>query len=98
MYPHNIFLNFWVELGLLGMMLFTWIIGRYLYCAIKLFGAKKEKNEASRFIVLGLGAAMIAILVHGLVDVPYFKNDLAVFFWLLIAFLGWFGLDYKNKK
>jgi hypothetical protein len=28
---------------------------------------------------------IIAILVHGLVDVPYFKNDLAVLFWMLIA-------------
>lgn len=28
---------------------------------------------------------MAAILVHGLVDVPYFKNDLAVMFWILVA-------------
>lgn len=27
---------------------------------------------------------MAAILVHGLVDVPYFKNDLAIAFWILI--------------
>jgi O-antigen ligase len=27
---------------------------------------------------------MTALLVHGLVDVPYFKNDLAVTFWILI--------------
>jgi hypothetical protein len=26
---------------------------------------------------------MTASLVHGLVDVPYFKNDLAFEFWLL---------------
>ena len=28
---------------------------------------------------------MIAMLVYGLVDVPYFKNDLAVIFWTLLA-------------
>ncbi|MBI4139121.1 O-antigen ligase family protein [Candidatus Uhrbacteria bacterium] len=28
---------------------------------------------------------LAAILVHGLVDVPYFKNDLAVMFWMLVA-------------
>ena len=35
------------------------------------------------------------ILVHGLVDVPYFKNDLSVSWWIL------FGLSIvllKNKK
>jgi len=26
-----------------------------------------------------------AVVVHGLVDVPYFKNDLAILFWLLVA-------------
>jgi O-antigen ligase len=98
MYPHNIFLNFWTELGLLGMLIFTWIIGKYVYCAIKLFGAEKAKKSGSRFIVLGLGAAMVATLVHGLVDVPYFKNDLSVFFWLLVAFLGMYWVDYKNKR
>ena len=34
-----------------------------------------------------LMASMIALLVHGLVDVPYFKNDLAVLFWLLIGMM-----------
>jgi hypothetical protein len=29
-------------------------------------------------------AAMTAILVHGLVDTPYFKNDLAMMFWLIL--------------
>ena len=32
-----------------------------------------------------LAASMTALLVHGLVDVQYFKNDLAIFFWMLVA-------------
>lgn len=28
---------------------------------------------------------MTAIVIHGLVDVPYFKNDLAVMFWMFVA-------------
>jgi len=98
MYPHNIFLNFWTELGLLGMLLFAWIIGKYIYCATKLFRVEKKKNSGHRFVILGLGAAMVATLVHGLVDVPYFKNDLSVFFWLLVAFLGIYWVGYKNKR
>jgi len=30
---------------------------------------------------------MICLLIHGFFDVPYFKNDLSVFFWLLIGLL-----------
>ncbi|MBU4014686.1 hypothetical protein KJ878_00585 [Patescibacteria group bacterium] len=39
---------------------------------------------------------MIAITIHGLVDVPYFKNDLAVMFFILIAIIGLINLN--NKK
>ena len=34
-----------------------------------------------------LMATMVALLVHGLVDVPYFKNDLSVLFWLIVGSL-----------
>lgn len=34
-----------------------------------------------------LMASMSAILVTGLVDTPYIKNDLALFFWLLLALM-----------
>lgn len=97
LYPHNIFLNFWTELGLFGMLLFTWVMFKYIYYSVKLFLLEKKKG-VNNFIILGLGSAMLAILVHGLVDVPYFKNDLSVFFWLLLAFLGIYMVDYKNKK
>jgi hypothetical protein len=31
---------------------------------------------------------LVVVVVHGMVDVPYFKNDLAMLFWTL-AFLYW---------
>ena len=34
---------------------------------------------------LGVLLALIAVIVHGLVDVPYFKNDLSLEFWTLVA-------------
>lgn len=75
-YPHNIFLNFWVELGLLGLVAFVWLgfrVGKLI---------KKYKND---LFVLASSAALIEILIHGLVDVPYLKNDLAVLTWVLFA-------------
>ena len=29
--------------------------------------------------------ALIAVIVHGLVDVPYWKNDLSLEFWALLS-------------
>lgn len=94
MYPHNIFLNFWSELGLLGALLFCWIIAKFLWQSSRFF--LTEKTNTERFIALGLLTSMIALVVHGLVDVPYFKNDLSALFWVSIAMLG--GLTLKQNE
>jgi hypothetical protein len=47
---------------------------------------------------LGVACAFLTIIIHGLVDVPYFKNDLAVFFWVLLAIVGISNLPKKKIK
>lgn len=46
--------------------------------------------SAWRPIELGVLLALVAFVVHGLVDVPYFKNDLSLQFWALVG-LAWAG-------
>ena len=36
-------------------------------------------------LLWGLGTAFVMIAVHGLVDSPYWKNDLSLEFWVLAA-------------
>jgi O-antigen ligase len=111
LYPHNIILNFWSELGLAGLLLFIWIIGKYFYLGIfnfqfsifKQIQNSKFKIQNSReynykYLNIGLIGAMVVIIVHGLVDVPYFKNDLAVMFWLLVAMMSLINLETKYGK
>ena len=92
LYPHNIFLNFWSELGLAGLLLFVWIIGKFFVIGIcDLFGnLEMQKNK---YLLIGLISAMIVIVMHGAVDVPYFKNDLSVIFWLLVAMASLINLE-----
>jgi O-antigen ligase len=80
--PHNIVLNFWVETGVLGVVAFAWL----LVAAFResWHGWKKSEAEWSP-IFLGVLLALVAIVVHGLVDVPYFKNDLSLEFWALVG-------------
>jgi O-antigen ligase len=80
--PHNILLNFWVETGLLGVFAFGWIMAN----GFRVTWLGWHSSEGSwRPIELGVFLALIAIVVHGLVDVPYFKNDLSLEFWALIG-------------
>ena len=84
-YPHNLLLTFWTELGLVGMLAFLWIAYVFIRMSIK-----------GRDIILSLGliSALVYIFVHGLVDVPYFKNDLSVGFWVLLALVS---ANYKAR-
>lgn len=66
-YPHNIVLNLWTEVGAIGVIVFGWIVTTWMRVA---------KNWRAWM-------PLAAILLHGLVDVPYFKNDLAILFWML---------------
>ncbi len=98
MYPHNIFLNFWTELGLLGALVFIWLIMRYLWSAWQLTKKLNNNGTNDKYLILGLFSAMIAIVVHGLVDVPYFKNDLSAMFWILLALLGFLNIINQREK
>ncbi len=98
LYPHNIFLNFWSELGLAGALLFSWIIGKYLFISLNLGLRLKRDQDTDKYIALGLFAAMIAIIIHGSVDVPYFKNDLAAMFWVMLALGAALNLIHRTNK
>jgi len=80
-YPHNFLLTFWSETGIIGLIAFLWTlveVGRTGLAGLR-------AAPWIRALSIGLLGALVAIVVHGLVDVPYFKNDLALEFWALLA-------------
>lgn len=95
LYPHNIFLNFWSEIGLIGALVFMWLIIKFLFISLKLVITYQREEKADRYLALGLMSSMIVIIIHGLVDVPYFKNDLSILFWIFFALLGYLNLREK---
>ena len=66
-HPHNVFLAFWLNAGLLGLLAFLGLLvlahARLTYPIIALWG----------------------IVIHGLFDTPFWKNDLVMIFWLVIG-------------
>jgi len=80
--PHNIVLNFWVETGILGLLAFGWLFFALGYLCLRTW---RRADPTWRPLALGVFLALVAIGVHGLVDVPYFKNDLSLEFWALLA-------------
>jgi len=86
-YPHNIVLNFWATTGLLGLVAFGWLATRAFILA---WSGWRRHPAPWRPYDLGVMLALVGIVVHGLVDVPFFKNDLSLEFWALLGIL-WAG-------
>lgn len=82
LYPHNVLLNFWVEVGLVGLLLFLAVLA---YVAAVGLRYLRRASDSGRVLVAAALASLAVSLVHGLVDVPYLKNDLAALFWLTAA-------------
>lgn len=77
-FPHNIFLDMWVELGLLGLLSFVCLVAVYIYNGLR---------NRQDLIKLGVSLFLIALIVQGQIDNPYFKNDLAMVFWIILSFV-----------
>ncbi len=79
-HPHNLVLDVWLSLGILGVVAFV-----FLAVVVALDARGDGSVWATRGFELAGLSALVAGMVHGLVDNAYFLPDLAVMTWLLIA-------------
>lgn len=88
-HPHNIFLHVWVSIGIFGLLSFITVLVLFyrLFVCIMLDLRKKQPPdfEYTRWMIIGLGAAMLAALVQGQIDSAFLEQDLSFCFWTLIA-------------
>jgi O-antigen ligase len=74
--PHNLYFTLWLNVGLLGLLALIWLV------LAALRQAWRVRAVPLAWVTLSV---LAAILVHGIVDTPIWKNDLAVIFWLVVA-------------
>ena len=82
-YPHDVWLTFWVEVGLLGLIAFAAI---YFGLLFRGWRAMPRVQGFYRPLLWGALGALVLWGVHGLVDSPYWKNDMSLEFWIIVAF------------
>ncbi len=82
-HPHNFVLDFWVRLGLGGVLIFGWMVVAFYRGAWKLF--MTTGDAFTRALMLGLMASVVDMLAHGLIDASFFVVDLAYVFMVTLA-------------
>jgi putative inorganic carbon (hco3(-)) transporter len=90
-HPHNVLLQVWVSMGIFGLLafiailvLFCWLFRRVL---LHLRSQDNAANRQLQWITIGVGAALLAAMVQGMVDSAFLEQDLAYCFWILVGLL-----------
>jgi len=80
--PHNLFLAFWLQSGLLGFLGFILLLFYFCLKTIKTLFYLKDFYQKSLYLLFI--SLILEVLLVGLLDTPYWKNDLALIFWSII--------------
>lgn len=83
-HPHNMILDFWLRLGLPGLIVLIWLLVAFFRQSWRIYRSFPESND--RILILGLMGGLVNALAHGLVDHSFFLVDLA-FVWMMILAL-----------
>ncbi|MBX5449536.1 O-antigen ligase family protein [Thermogemmatispora sp.] len=89
-HPHNIFLQIWVSVGVVGLAAFLAVLALFFWLLFRILASLYRQAEADPWLVWGalsLGGAMVAALIQGMVDSSVLEQDLAFCFWTLILAL-----------
>jgi len=86
---HNLYLHILTTMGVVGLIVFMWLI----WSAIKAV-SPQSRLPATLMILAGF----VSILFYGFVDTPFFKNDLAILWWLLIGILLCYPATSARKQ
>lgn len=90
-HPHNVVLNFWLQLGILGLAAFGWLAASLARAWRQLW--RTTSDQWQRAMLAGTAGVAVDFLAHGMVDNSYFLVDLAFHFWLLAGVIAVLSRD-----
>jgi O-antigen ligase len=82
-HAHNVYVELFAETGILGLGAFLWLLLATLHQTWQ--KAFYEKEATLRVMRFGLLAALIAFVVAGLGDIPFYHHEPRIYFFTLLA-------------
>lgn len=82
-FVHNIFLQLWIEAGIVGMVIFIWFISSLIYRGLRKILVLDKNN----FLDIGLFSAISAFLFAELAGYSFFIGQVAIIWWVFCGLL-----------
>lgn len=90
-HPHDIFLHIWVSIGIFGLLAFIAVLVLFFWLFARMVRTVRTSSQpavaSSEWVIIGMGGAILAAIIQGLVDSSFLEQDLAFCFWMLVAAL-----------
>ena len=96
-HPHNLILQVWLQLGILGLAALGWLLWLFLRLAWP-WAKDITGPPLERALAVGALGSMTDFVAHGLVDNGYFLPDMAVLFWLTLAVSATLGRQIEPAE
>jgi O-antigen ligase len=90
-HPHNIILDFWIRLGVLGVAALGFMQVVFWRRVFYLYKEPGQQSYIERAVIVGAMGAMANLVVHGMVDNSVYVQDLCYVFVFLLALANWDG-------
>ncbi len=97
LHSHNLYLQVWVEMGIIGI---TSLFAVILMFVKQVFSKKvmmNRKTDSCAKIVVALGAALLGFLLQGLTDYVWYNYKILMIFWIVVA-LGISGVNLFSQN
>jgi len=95
--PHSLYLAFWLQSGILGLAGFFYLVFYWIKEIMKIIRNNVSLKSDFKKIAPALLGIMLYILLHGIADTPYWKNDLAIIFWTVFS-MGIISINHSSEK
>ncbi|MBR5156444.1 MAG: O-antigen ligase family protein [Clostridia bacterium] len=96
LHSHNLFLQIWVEMGLIGIVSFFALIIAFIRQAFSL-AVYKKRGGVCATVIIGASAGILGYLFQGLTDNVWYNYKMLLVFWIVLGLVS-AGVNINKQK
>lgn len=96
LHSHNLFLQIWVEMGLIGIVSFFALVIAFIRQAFSL-AVYRKRGGICATVIIGASAGILGYLFQGLTDNVWYNYKMLLIFWIVLGLVS-AGVNINKQK